>query len=54
VQDDGGALSLSVTERVGQNGSGEREERDVHQQHGVQEQQQPVGVPDVLEQDVVV
>jgi hypothetical protein len=33
---------------------GEGQERDVHQQQGVQEQHRPVGDSDVLEHDVMV
>jgi hypothetical protein len=54
VKDDGDALSLSVAKRIGQARGGKREERDVHQQHGVQEQHQPVGMTDVIEHDVMV
>jgi hypothetical protein len=54
MKDDGGALSLSVAKRIGQNAGGKREERDVHQQQGVQEQYQPVGMTDLVEEDVMV
>jgi hypothetical protein len=45
---------VSGTERARQNGSGERQERDVHQQQGVEEQHHPVGAADVVEHDVMV
>src|SRR5437867_3881356 len=51
VEDDSSALPVTVTELLGQNGGGERQERDVHQQRGVQEQHYPVGATDVVEHD---
>lgn len=54
MEDDGGALSVSGAEGVRQDGCGERQERDVHQQQGVEEQHHPVGDPDVVEHDVMV
>jgi hypothetical protein len=54
VKDDSDALSLSVAKRIGQDRGGKREERDVHQQHSVQEQHQPVCMTDVIKHDVMV
>jgi len=54
MEDDGGALPVSGAEGGGQNGGGEGQERDVHQQHGVEEQHRPVGAADVVEHDVMV
>jgi hypothetical protein len=54
VEDYGGALPVSVPERLGQHGGGERQERDVHQQHGVEEEHHAVGAADVVEHDVMV
>src|SRR5581483_9052452 len=54
VQDDGDALAVSIVECLGQNGGGEGQERDVHQQQGVEEQHRPVGTTDVVEHDVMI
>jgi hypothetical protein len=45
---------VSGAEGGGQHGGGERQERDVHQQQGVEEQHHPVGAADVVEHDVMV
>ena len=54
IEDDGSALAVTAAQRVGKDGSGERKERDNHQQKGVQEQYNSVGGADVVEHDVVV
>jgi hypothetical protein len=38
VQDDGGPFAVPGAERIGQHGSGERKQRDIHQEHGVQDE----------------
>jgi hypothetical protein len=54
VEDDGGALPMPGAEGGGQHRGGERQERDVHQQQGVEEQHCAVGAADVVEHDVMV
>jgi hypothetical protein len=54
IEDDDGSLAVCVAECSGEDGGGERKERDDHQQQGVQEQYDPVGCTDVVEHDVVV
>jgi hypothetical protein len=52
VEDDGGSLAVPAAQRVGEDGRGERQERDDHEQQRVQEQDGPVGHADVVEHDV--
>ncbi|TQK86123.1 hypothetical protein FB563_6207 [Streptomyces puniciscabiei] len=54
LEDNSNALPVSVAERLSRHGSGEWQERDVHQQHGVQEEHHAVDTADVVEHDVVV
>ncbi|HEY3877190.1 MAG TPA: hypothetical protein VGM12_01190 [Trebonia sp.] len=54
MQDDGGPFAVPGAERIGQHGSGERKQRDIHQEHGVQDEQQPVCVANMVEQDVMI
>jgi hypothetical protein len=46
VEDDGGALPVPGPEGGRQHGGGERQEGDVHQQQGVEEQHRSVGAAD--------
>ncbi|WP_040691317.1 hypothetical protein [Nocardia vinacea] len=52
VEHNGSTLPVPFIEGVDQNGSSKRQERNVHQKHGVQKQHHPIDTTDLIEHHV--